>query len=79
MTGPFPGMDPYLEAQGLWESFHAPLVTNCAQALNQRLPEGYVAQIETRVALVSLEIPGRLDLPTRAVRPDRAPRFTAAG
>ena len=30
MTGPFPGMDPYLEAQGLWESFHAPLVTNSA-------------------------------------------------
>ena len=48
MTGPFPGMDPYLEAQGLWESFHAGLVTKSAEALNQRLPEDYVAQIKTR-------------------------------
>ncbi len=48
MTGPFSGMDPYLEAQGLWESFHAGLVTKSAEALNQRLPEDYVAQIKTR-------------------------------
>ena len=52
MTGPFPGMDPYLEAQGLWERFHAALVTNCAQALNQRLPEGYV----TRIARGEVEV-----------------------
>jgi hypothetical protein len=57
MPGPFPGMDPYLEAQGLWESFHPALVTHCAEALNQRLPDGYVAKIETRVALVSLDLP----------------------
>ncbi len=79
MTGPFPGMDPYLEAQGLWESFHAGLVTNCAQALNQRLPEGYVAQIETRVALVSLEIPGERRIPDVLVgREADAPRFHSA-
>ncbi len=30
MPGPFPGMGPYLETQGLWESFHVALVTNCA-------------------------------------------------
>ena len=57
MPGPFPGMDPYLEAQGLWESFHPPLVTHCTEALNQRLPYGYVAKIETRVAMVSLDLP----------------------
>src|SRR4051812_17315497 len=63
MPGPFPGMDPYLEAQGLWESFHAPLITNCAQALNQRMPEGYVAQVETRVSFISLEVPGGRRIP----------------
>ena len=57
MPGPFPGMDPYLEAQGLWDSFHPPLVTHCVEALNQRLPDGYVAKIETRVAMVSLDLP----------------------
>lgn len=79
MTGPFPGMDPYLEAQGLWESFRAALVTHCAQALNQRLPEGYVAQIETRVALVSFDLPGAQRIPDVLVgrQPD-APRFSTS-
>jgi hypothetical protein len=56
-------MDPYLEAQGVWESFHAALVTHCAEHLNQRLPEGYVAQIEARVALVSLDVPEAQRIP----------------
>ncbi len=56
MPGPFPGMDPYLEAQGLWESFHPALITHCAEALNQSLPDGYVAKMETRVALVTLDL-----------------------
>lgn len=79
MPGPFAGMDPYLEAQGLWESFHAALVTHCAEAINQRLPEGYVAQIETRVALVSLEIPGVQRIPDVLVgREPNAPRFPSS-
>src|SRR3954465_15656381 len=57
MTCPFPGMDPYIEVMGLWEGFHAPLITNCSQLLNQHLPEGYVSQIETRVRMLSIELP----------------------
>jgi Protein of unknown function (DUF4058) len=49
LASPFPGMDPYLEAQGMWGSFHAALVAHCAEALNQVLPESYVAQIKTSV------------------------------
>jgi hypothetical protein len=49
MAGPFPGMDPYLETQGMWGSFQAALVAHCAEALNQVLPETYVAQIKTSV------------------------------
>jgi hypothetical protein len=60
---PFPGMDPYLETQGMWESFHAALVTHCAEELNQGLPEGYVAQIETRVNLISRDVPERQRIP----------------
>jgi len=56
-------MDPYLEIQGLWESFHAALVTHCAETLNQELPPGYVAQIEARVTLVSLDVPGGQRIP----------------
>jgi hypothetical protein len=79
MLRPFPGMDPYVEALGLWEGFHAPLVTNCAQALNQHLPEGYVAKIETRVELVTREIPGSERIPDVLVaRESHAPRFVYA-
>src|SRR5580704_8829717 len=63
MPSPFPGMDPYLEAQGQWESCHAAIVTHSAEDLNERLPDGYVAKIETRVAFVSLEIPDTRRVP----------------
>jgi hypothetical protein len=49
-------MDPYLEAQGLWEGCHAALVTHSAEDLNQRLPDNHVAKIETRVAFVSQQL-----------------------
>ena len=55
MPSPFPGMDPYLEAQGLWESFHAELIACCSELLNQQLPDNYVAKIETRVTYLSVE------------------------
>ncbi|WP_165220297.1 DUF4058 family protein [Aquisphaera insulae] len=55
MPSPFPGMDPYIEALGLWEGFHAPMITYCSQLLNQHLPGNYLAQIETRVVMISPE------------------------
>lgn len=63
MPSPFPGMDPYLEARGLWESFHTMLITACAGSLNQRLPEPYFAQVETRIELVSFDEPSSQRLP----------------
>lgn len=63
MPSPFPGMDPYLEAQGLWEGFHAMLVSCCAESLNRDLPDSYVAQVETRVSLVSYDIPSSARIP----------------
>jgi Protein of unknown function (DUF4058) len=63
MPSPFPGMDPYLEAQGLWEGFHAMLVSCCAESLNRDLPDSYVAQVETRVSLVSYGIPSSARIP----------------
>lgn len=63
MTCPFPGMDLYIEAVGLWEGFHAPLVTHCSEMLNQHLPEGYVSQIETRVSMVTIDVPREPGVP----------------
>lgn len=52
MSSPFPGMDPYIEAHESWPSFHNALIAGCAGALNERLPEDYVARIEERICLV---------------------------
>jgi len=43
-------MDPYLEGQGHWESFHAMLIAGCAEVLNRDIPESYMARVETRIA-----------------------------
>lgn len=57
MKSPFPGMDPYLEACGLWEDFHNDLIAEIKQGLNKRLPEGYTARLCERayIALQSQE------------------------
>ena len=53
MISPFPGMDPYLEAQGRWRDLHASLITYSRDALNEVLSENYVAQIDEQIRLVS--------------------------
>lgn len=65
MPSPFPGMDPYLEAQGHWGGFHAMLTASCAEVLNRDLPASYMARIETRIAEIRerwieiVKLPGR--------------------
>jgi hypothetical protein len=49
MPSPFPGMDPYIEASGLWGDFHGTMLGAIRAELNQRLPPGYVASIELYV------------------------------
>ena len=56
MPSPFPGIDPYLEAQGYWGDFHPRFVTYLCDALNDILPKSYVAQLGEQVRLVDLTI-----------------------
>lgn len=49
MSGPFPGMDPYLEDSTHWTGVHDRLIYCLGAALNASLPEGYVAEIEERL------------------------------
>jgi Protein of unknown function (DUF4058) len=49
MPSPFPGMDPYIEASGLWPDFHAALLGVFRSGLNRRLPRRYIAGIELHV------------------------------
>jgi hypothetical protein len=77
-------MDPYLEAGGLWESFHTVLMTACAGTLNRQLPEPYFAQVETRIELLSVDEPSFQRLPDvmvgwRATEPSPQPAAGVPG
>jgi hypothetical protein len=51
MPSPFLGIDPYVEAQGLWEGFLAGFITHGRGTINDLLPETYVAVIEAQLRL----------------------------
>ncbi len=44
----FPGMDPYLEAPGIWPGFHEAFLSYAREALQPLLPERYYAELRTR-------------------------------
>lgn len=48
MPSPFSGMDPYLEAPGIWPDFRSGLVARLRADLNRVLPAPYYARLETR-------------------------------
>jgi hypothetical protein len=51
MGSPFPGVDPYLEGQGVWHDFHVGFNVTLREKLMRRLPHHYVARIEEHVYL----------------------------
>jgi hypothetical protein len=59
MPSPFPGVDPFLEAQGYWEEFHWKYVNYAQEALAERVPDDYEVRIEERRSLVYEPDPGR--------------------
>ena len=65
MPSPFPGIDPFIEAQGHWPDFHTRFLTYCCDALDDRLPEDYAARMGEKVHLVR-----NPDEPPTALRPD---------
>ena len=52
MKSPFPGMDPFIEASGLWREFHDRLIGELEQALSSRVPEQYFVRLNARSYLV---------------------------
>ncbi|WP_020473099.1 DUF4058 family protein [Zavarzinella formosa] len=49
MPSPFPGMDPWLEDSEVFPDFHNRLAILLSEAINARLPSGYVATSASRV------------------------------
>jgi hypothetical protein len=48
MRSPFPGMDPFIEAQGLWEDFQNKLMGDMERWLSQSLPPRYTVRLGER-------------------------------
>ncbi|MCI0456471.1 MAG: DUF4058 family protein [Gemmataceae bacterium] len=59
MKSPFPGMDPYIEARGLWEDFHHHLIEQVFQALAASVPEHYMVRTGERAYVVLAEPEGK--------------------
>jgi hypothetical protein len=55
MKSPFPGMDPFIEARGLWSDFHDSLIVELRRALNATLPPRYEALVEERTYIDVVE------------------------
>lgn len=57
MRSPFPGMDPFIEACGLWEDFHSKLIAEIERALSAIVPEKYFVRLGERsyIALTDME------------------------
>jgi hypothetical protein len=49
MPGPFPGMDPFLEAPLYFHGFHNRLIFCVSEILNGSMPQGFIANIEERI------------------------------
>ena len=63
MTSPFPGMDPYIESQGLWGDFHSSLIAQIHQALADSAPERYLVRFGERSYYVLIGADEKTNIP----------------
>lgn len=68
MASPFPGINPYIESQGLWRDFHGKFLNCLQETLLDKLPEDYDARTEESVYILEAgEEEARLIIPDVAV------------
>lgn len=63
MKSPFPGMDPYIEACGLWRDFHNDLIGDVKRALAAVLPPRYRVRSDERNLVELVETEGKTATP----------------
>ena len=49
MSGPFPGMDPWLESARIWQGVHNAFIVYAAEALQSLIRPRFIAAVEARV------------------------------
>ena len=65
MPSPFPGMDPFIESQGLWPDFHVKFINYIQESLAELLPDVYEVRIDERVNFIQVQ-----DDSVQRIRPD---------
>jgi hypothetical protein len=65
MKSPFPGMDPFIEACGLWEDFHTHLIEKIYEELADTVPERYIVRTGERSYVVLTDANGNKSYPFR--------------
>ncbi len=63
MKSPFPGMDPYIEACGLWGDFHNHLIVKISEKLADVAPDKYLVRSGERSYIVLVESDGKKTYP----------------
>ncbi len=67
MSGPFPGMDPFLESPAYWRDFHQCFITYWRDWLLDHLPDHYEVRIDERLSVVDEEAERKDMLPDLSV------------
>jgi hypothetical protein len=77
VRSPFPGMNPYLESHAWWTSFQTWFIAAWCEAIAEKLPDHYDANIAEQVMKYRDDLPGKLDADTlHWVREQTAPSNT---
>jgi len=63
MKSPFPGMDPYIEACGLWGDFHSHLIEKIGEKLADVAPDHYLVRTGERSYVVLVESEAKKSYP----------------
>ena len=60
MPSPFPGMNPFLEQEEIWQDFHQRFITYSAAALAAQIEPDYIVKIEEHLYIHELSAERRL-------------------
>ena len=63
MKSPFPGMDPYIEASGLWGDFHDEMISELKHALAKAVPDRYLVRSGERSYIELVKSQGKTSHP----------------
>ncbi len=67
MPSPFPGMNPWVEQDGLWPDFHVTFVPMLRRQLTRQVAPKYIVQLEEHIYIHELP-----PVQGRSIRPDLA-------